>query len=177
MYHPDLHSPIHSQLPTPLHSIQNLHMTLLQRRDLQECMQPPLSQEGGDIESVSEDPKAMWLDSGSTGHIVCSRDVMVNRTASTVSNVLAAGGESDEVTCCGQIHLQCTTGIEVGLTDVLCVPSFHVNFVSETQLMSRGVSIYKFNDKVSLTDDGGDVFLRGTVEDGRIRLQCKVATP
>jgi hypothetical protein len=43
--------------------------------------------------------------------------------------------------------------------------------------MCRGVSICKFDGEVSLTDKEGDVFMRGTVEDGRIRLQCKVATP
>jgi hypothetical protein len=78
--------------------------------------------------------------------------MMVNCTASPVSNVVAAGGESHEVVCCGQIHLQCTTGNEVGLSDVLCVPTLKVNFMSETQLMCRGVSVYKFDGKVSLTD-------------------------
>jgi hypothetical protein len=88
--------------------------------------------------------------------------------------VLAAGGEIHDVVCCGQIYLQCTTGIDIALTGVLCVPSFHVNLVSETQLMSRGVSIYKFNDKVSLTDEDGEVVMRGNIEDGLIKLQCKV---
>jgi hypothetical protein len=131
----------------------------------------------GDIESISKDSKAIWLDSGSTNHIVCSCDMMVNCTASPVSNVLAVGGESHEVMCCGQVYLQCTTGTEVGLSDVRCVPTLKVNFMSETQLMCRGASNYKFDGNVSLTDKEGDVFMRGTVEDGRIRLQCKVATP
>jgi hypothetical protein len=131
----------------------------------------------GAIESISRDSKAMWLDSGSTHHIVCSRDMMVNCTASPVSNVLAAGGESHEVMCCGMIYPQCTTGTKVGSSNVLCMLTLKVNFMSETQLMCRGLSIYKFDGKVSLTDKEGDVFMGGTVDDGRIRLQCKVATP
>jgi hypothetical protein len=62
----------------------------------------------GDDESLTEDPATMWLDGGSTHHIVCSQDHMINFTASPVSSVLAAGGESHEVLCC----------------DVLCVPTF-----------------------------------------------------
>jgi hypothetical protein len=103
--------------------------------------------------------------------------MVVNCTASPVSNVLAAGGGRHEVMCCGQIYLQCTTGIDVGLSDVLCVPTLKVNFISETQLMCRGVSIYKFDGKASLTNKGGDAFMRGNIEDGRIKLQCKIATP
>jgi hypothetical protein len=49
--------------------------------------------------------------------------------------------------------------------------------LKETQLMCRGVSIYKFGSKVSLTDKEGDVFMTGNIEHGRIRLQCKIATP
>jgi hypothetical protein len=92
----------------------------------------------GGTDSISKDSKAMWMDSGSTHHIACSRDMMVNCTASPVSNVLAAGGESHEVMCCGQIYLQCTTGTEVGLSDVLCVPTLKVNIMSETPDVPRG---------------------------------------
>jgi hypothetical protein len=81
----------------------------------------------GDNESISKDQTTMWSDSGSTHHIICNRDMMVNCTASPVSNV-AAGGESHDVMCCGQIYLQCTIGTEVGLSDVLCVPTLKVNY-------------------------------------------------
>jgi hypothetical protein len=43
--------------------------------------------------------------------------------------------------------------------------------------MCRGVSIDKSDCEVSLTDKEGIVFMRGSIEDGRIRLQCKIATP
>jgi hypothetical protein len=131
----------------------------------------------GDDESLTKDPATMWLEGGSTHHIVCSQDHMINCTASPVRSVLAAGGESHEVLCCGQIYLQCSTGTKVGLSDVLCVSTFKKNFLSETQLTCRGVSIYKFDGKVSLTAEQRDVFMTGNVEDGRIRLHCKIATP
>jgi hypothetical protein len=60
---------------------------------------------------------------------------------------------------------------------VLCVPTFKVNIVSETQLMSKGVSIYKIGNKVSLTDREEEVFMRGIIQNGLMRLQCQIVTP
>jgi hypothetical protein len=54
--------------------------------------------ERGDDEPLTKDPATMWLDGGSTHHIVCSQDNMINCTASPVSSVLAAGGEATK--CC-----------------------------------------------------------------------------
>jgi hypothetical protein len=127
-------------------------------------------------DDLDQDTSTMWLDGGSTHHIICSRKRMMNCTASTVSNVIAAGGESHHVRCCGQVILTSTEGLEIGLTDVLCVPTFKVNLVSETQLMSRGVSIYKIDDQVTLADSEGIIFLRGNIEDDVMKLQCQIVT-
>jgi hypothetical protein len=56
------------------------------------------------------------------------------------------------------------------------VPTFKVNLVSETQLMSKGVSIYKYGKKVSLADKEGEVFMQGQVKDGLVELQCQIMT-
>jgi hypothetical protein len=80
------------------------------------------------------------------------------------------------VLCCGRIHLQSTKGIQVGLSEVLCVPTFKVNLVSETQLMSKGVSIYTNGKKLSLVVNEGDVFMQGQVKDGLSKLQCQIMT-
>jgi hypothetical protein len=42
----------------------------------------------GDNEPISKDPTTMWLDSGSTHHTICNRDMMVNRTASPAATTL-----------------------------------------------------------------------------------------
>jgi hypothetical protein len=89
----------------------------------------------GDDECLVKDSDTMWLDRGSTHHIVCSRDKMVNCTAG--SSVLAAGGKSHEMLCCGLVHLQSTNGIQVKLSDVLCVPTFKINLVSEQNSCQR----------------------------------------
>jgi hypothetical protein len=73
--------------------------------------------------------------------------------------------------------LQNAIGIQVELSDVLCVPTFKMNVMSETQLMCRGVSVYESHGKVSLTDKQEHVFMRRNIEDGRIRIQSKIVTP
>jgi hypothetical protein len=89
------------------------------------------------------------------------RDLLYHCEARPVRSVLVAGSECHEVKCCGKLLLSGPNGSRVILSEVLYVPSFHVNLVSETQLMRRGVTIFKAYGQAVLTGVHGCVFMMG----------------
>jgi hypothetical protein len=82
----------------------------------------------------------IWLDGGSTHHVVRDKSLLFNRTASHVSSVVVAGGEEHSVECCGDILLETPKG-QVIFHGVLCIPKFVVNLLSVPQLDLQGYSV------------------------------------
>jgi hypothetical protein len=119
----------------------------------------------------------LWFDWGSTHDVVNRKEMLFECKASPVCSVQVAGGEVHKVECCGVLKLQGPEGSQVMLPDVLCVPSFHVNLVSETQLMTHGVSIYKADGQATMRDVDGYVFMKGHMESQLCRLDHKLVLP
>jgi hypothetical protein len=77
------------------------------------------------------------LDGGTTHHVASSPQLLFNKTASHINSVLVAGGEGHEVTCEGEMALIAPHGTFT-IVGVLCVPTFVVNLMSESQFDEQG---------------------------------------
>jgi transposase InsO family protein len=130
-----------------------------------------------DKEGTDKQLDSLWLDGGSTHHVTHRKEMLYHCEASPVRSVLGAGGECHEVHCCGRLLLSGPNGGKVILSDVLCVPSFHVNLVSETQLMRHGVTIFKADGQAVLTDVDGCVFMKGHIVSQLCELDHKLVPP
>jgi hypothetical protein len=120
---------------------------------------------------------SIWIDGGSTHHVVNMNNMLFECEASLVDSVHEAGGEIHKVEGCGVLRLQGPEGSQVMQTDVLRVPSVHVNLVSETQLMTLDVRIYKADGQATLIDLEEHVFMTGHMESQLCKLDHKIVLP
>jgi transposase InsO family protein len=119
----------------------------------------------------------LWLDGGSTHHIVSSKDMLYDHTGSHVTSVLVAGGEKHEVICEGKLWLDTNNG-PVILCGVLLVPSFAVNLCSEGRLADKGLYIVKTATTASVRDNQTqDEIISGTRQDDLYKLDCTIRRP
>jgi hypothetical protein len=112
----------------------------------------------------------LWLDGGSTHHVVRDPSLFSNRRASQVNNVLVAGGEEHHVNCCGDMLIESPQGSHV-FQEVLCVPTFIVKLLSTPQLDTSGIGVQHSNRRVTICDDKGE-FLTGRLQGGLCKLDC-----
>lgn len=124
----------------------------------------------------SMDKRTLWLDGGSTHHVVHDKHLLHNCSASAVNSVLVAGGEQHEVTCCGNMHVDTAQGVII-LTGVLCVPSFVVNLCSGPQLDEKGLHALYSGGVVTIFDDCGEKVMDGRRDKGLYRLNASVIEP
>jgi hypothetical protein len=52
------------------------------------------------------DDTCMWLDGGSTHHVVMFPDMLFHKTASHINSVLVAAWDEHDVSCCGDLLLE-----------------------------------------------------------------------
>jgi hypothetical protein len=116
----------------------------------------------------------IWLDGGSTHHMVRDKSLIFNRTASHVSSVVVAGGEEHSVECCGDILLETPKG-QVIFHGVLCIPKFVVNLLSVPQLDLQGYSVVQGKEQADVYDAEGKRLLSGSLKAGLYSLDCSIA--
>jgi hypothetical protein len=113
----------------------------------------------------------LWLDVGSTHHVVRDKGLLFNRTASNVNSVLVAGGEEHIVECSGHILLETSKGT-VTYHGVLCIPKYVVNLLSVPQLDMQGYIVEQGHAKAIVYDLNRNVRLTGSFCDGLYKLNC-----
>jgi transposase InsO family protein len=125
------------------------------------------------VKNLKSDWTQLLLDGGSTHHVVKDKSLISNRTASHINEVLVAGGEPHEVTCCGSMLVQTPLG-QLVFQHVLCVPTFIVNLLSVPQLDDQDFSVHHQRGKVIIKNDKDVIILRGTKEQGLYTLDCTI---
>jgi hypothetical protein len=116
----------------------------------------------------------IWLDGGSTHHVVRNKAFLFDCTGSPVSSVLVAGGEQHDVCCQGKMWLN-TAKEPIILSNVLCVPSFDVNLCSEGKLADKGLCIFKDKHTARICDAASQqVVLTGTRYKDLYQLECSI---
>jgi hypothetical protein len=115
----------------------------------------------------------LWLDGGSTHHVVRNATLLSHRTASYINEVLVAGGESHAVACCGSMLLQTPQGHLI-FHNVLCVPTFIVNLLSVPQLDDQGYSVLHKRQAVTSRNEADDVIMKGSHHKGLYKLDCQI---
>jgi hypothetical protein len=114
----------------------------------------------------------LWLDGGSTHHVVRHPSLPYNRTASQVNSVLVAGGEDHQVQCEGDMMIECPSGDKI-FKGVLCVPTFVVNLLSTPQLDLQGKGVSHKHSTACIFDEDGKM-LSGRLEGSLYKLHCQI---
>jgi hypothetical protein len=139
-----------------------------------------LMHEGASSSSTATniDGDNMLFDSGATHHIVCQPSFLRNMRYSNVSTITLGGGENHSVRGEGDLLLYSTdTGMEILLTDVLCVPSLSWNLCSGAQLTSKGVLCQQKGTELLVTMEDGTTVLRGERVNNLYFLNCVFVLP
>jgi transposase InsO family protein len=123
--------------------------------------------------SQKSDPSQIWLDGGSTHHVVSQKMVLFNMTASHINEVVVAGGECHAVTCCGSMTVQ-TDVRSITFHQVLCVPTFIVNQLSVPQLDHQGYKIVHGHQSATIIDENEVSILTGELQNGLYILNCRI---
>jgi hypothetical protein len=113
------------------------------------------------------------LDGGTTHHVARSPSLLFSMRSSHINNVLIAGGESHEVVGQGDMLLH-TTGGDTVIKDVLCVPTFVANLMSESQIDESGGSVFKSKAKATVKDANGETIVTGVLRDKLYFLECSM---
>jgi transposase InsO family protein len=121
-----------------------------------------------------QQPGHLWLDGGSTHHVVRNKAFLFDCTGSHVSSVLVAGGEQHDVRCEGKMWL-ITAQDPVILNKVLFVPTFDVNLCSEGKLADKGLCIMKDKHTAKIYDaTSHQIVLTGTRCNDLYQLECTI---
>jgi Reverse transcriptase (RNA-dependent DNA polymerase)/Integrase core domain/GAG-pre-integrase domain/Zinc knuckle len=119
----------------------------------------------------------VYLDGAATHHVVMSTKYLFGLRTSPINTVVTAGGEQHTVTCCGDLQLLREGQLPIIIMQVLCVPTFYVNLISETQLTSKGFDVHKHASRATVyLADGGDnsVLLEGELVQNLYRLKVTI---
>jgi hypothetical protein len=144
--------------------IQNLRDQVSMLRQQLQSMQGPCDLPGGgharmyaaeavvhEVHQGHHSITDIILDGGTTHHVARSPCLLFSLRSSHINSVLVAGGESHEVIGQGDMLLHTPHG-DTTIRDVLCVPSFVVNLMSESQIDESGGSVFKRNAKAVVKD-------------------------
>jgi hypothetical protein len=119
----------------------------------------------------------VYLDGAATHHVVHSKKYLWGLRTSPIDTVVTAGGEQHTVSCCGDLQLLREGRTPVLIMQVLCVPSFYVNLISETQLTTKGFDVHKHGTRatVYLPEGGEDsLLLEGELVSNLYRLKVSI---
>jgi hypothetical protein len=124
------------------------------------------------VQNVECGVTELWLDGGSTHHVVQDPSLLFNKSASAVNSVLVAGGEEHHVQCEGELMIETPNGSKT-FKGVLCVPTFVVNLLSTPQLDMQGKLIRHESREVAIAEDGF-LILEGKLQNGLYKLNCSI---
>jgi hypothetical protein len=113
------------------------------------------------------------LDGGTTHHVARFPHLLFSLRSSHINSVLVAGGESHEVVRQGDMIRQTLQG-EIVIRDVLCVPSFVVNLMSESEIDECGGNVLKSRSQATVRNAQGRVTITGELRDKLYVLKCSI---
>ena len=130
------------------------------------------------IQKLQGNARDVYLDGAATHHVVMSPKYLSGLRTSSVNTVITAGGEQHNVSCCGDLLLLREGKDPILIMQVLCVPSFFVNLISETQLTRKGYDVHKHGNVATVyMPEGGDdcVILEGELVQNLYRLKVRIS--
>jgi hypothetical protein len=121
------------------------------------------------------DKSALWYDTMATHHIVCHEGLLANRRASFIHTVVIGGNEKHSVSCAGDLLVTGGPNGPVLFTNVLYVPTLHINLCSGPQFTNNGGESWQGGDSCKLLL-GKKELLTGVKTGNMYKLQCTLPT-
>lgn len=120
-----------------------------------------------------------YIDSGATSHMTMRKNILRNKSVSSIKNVVVADNTSLPIECVGEVRMSVLNGNNVAdltIKKVQCVPKLCTNLLSVSQLVRNGYKVV-FDDNGCVVYDrkSKKLVLSATMVNNMFRVDCAPA--